>query len=179
MTDNAPQPYRVESAAADPASTPGDSTPAAEGVLLLEQVFGRGSLPQLRSAVAAQAAEAGLPQDRTDDAVLTLNELVSNVLRHGSGQARLQVHRQDHSLQFRVTDTDPPSADGQADAVASGTPPWPVEPGHGLWVVCRLADQTRFEIDQHGSTAIASFAVGPGTTAAQTTAGIPKMDKPS
>jgi anti-sigma regulatory factor (Ser/Thr protein kinase) len=43
------------------------------------------SLYALRSAVAAHAAAAGLPQARVYDVVLAAHELATNVVRHGHG----------------------------------------------------------------------------------------------
>jgi hypothetical protein len=51
------------------------------------------------------------------------------------------------------------SADSGADPVRT-PPPWPVEPGHGLWLVCRLTDQATF-LAGPPSAATISFAPEP------------------
>jgi hypothetical protein len=67
---------------------PGQAPPGA-GTALLEQAFDRDSLYALRSAVAAHAAEAGLPRQRVYDVVVAdVHELAANAVRHGAGHGR-------------------------------------------------------------------------------------------
>ena len=142
-------------------------------IVVLEQAFGRDSLYQLRAAVAAHAAQEGMPSSRTPDVVLAVSELVANVIRHGSGHGQLRMWTNERSLHCQVTDTGPQrSAPDPAAGLRSARPaPWPVEPGHGLWVVSRLADQASFDAGPPSAASV-SFtleAAGPsGEAPAQT-----------
>src|SRR5580658_7633829 len=78
------------SRAAGPDVAPGGGNPS-----VIDQVFDAGSLYALRSAVAAHAADAGLPEGRIEDLVLAVHELAANAVRHGAGQGRLRAWRTD------------------------------------------------------------------------------------
>ena len=139
---------------------PGDGMPP-----LLEQAFSRDSLYQLRAAVAAHAAQAGVPSPRDHDVVLAVHELATNVINHGSGHGRVRVWVNEDSLHCQVTDAGPSSpagttADDGASPASAAPASWPIEPGHGLWIVCRVADQASFDAGPP-STATFSFVLGP------------------
>jgi serine/threonine-protein kinase RsbW len=171
MTVNLPGPTQPERAPLHAVSAAAESTgPGGPESLVLEQVFSRASLYQLRAAVAAQAADAGLPQPRTQDVVLAVYELVANVIRHGTGQGRLRMWRQDRSLRCQVTDTGTAAGDSPAEAPLQlgRAEPWPIEAGHGLWLVCQLADQASFHACGHGCAATVTFTLRPAG------AGLPK-----
>ena len=132
---------------------------------VLEQSFSSDSLYQLRAAVAAHAAQAGVPSPRDHDVVLAVHELATNVIRYGSGNGRVRIWANEDSLHCRVTDAGPPfpasmTPDPDPNPAATAPASWPIEPGHGLWVVCRLADQASFDPGPP-STAAFSFALGP------------------
>ena len=132
---------------------------------VLEQAFSCDSLYQLRAAVAAHAAQAGVPSPRDHDVVLAVHELATNVIRYGSGRGRVRIWANEDSLHCQVTDAGPPSpasmtTDPGPGPASTAPVPWPIEPGHGLWVVCRLADQAVFDAGPP-STAAFSFALGP------------------
>lgn len=164
MTNDAPsdpQPPSLATARAGQETTqPGDGAS-----VLLEQSFSRDSLYQMRAAVAAHAAQAGVPSQRQHDVVLAAHELATNVIRHGSGHGRVRIWADEDSLHCQVTGAGPGSPTSAATDVgtnpASTAPAsWPIEPGHGLWVVCHLADQVSFDAGPP-STAAFSFALGP------------------
>ena len=77
------------------------------------------------------------PDDRAGDVVLAVHELAANVVCHGGGKGRLRVWQLAGALHCQVDD---------GDLIASADPaalldPFPEPPGHGLWVVRRVANQ--------------------------------------
>jgi anti-sigma regulatory factor (Ser/Thr protein kinase) len=163
MTNDAPidpQPPPLGTARAVRQNTePGDGMPQ-----LLEQAFSLDSLYQLRAAVAAHAAQAGVPSPRDHDVVLAVHEFATNVIRHGSGHGRVRIWANEDNLHCQVTDAEAPSPasmtpDDGASPASAVPRSWPIEPGHGLWIVCRLADQVGFDAGPP-STAAFSFAFG-------------------
>jgi anti-sigma regulatory factor (Ser/Thr protein kinase) len=145
---------------------PGDMPPG--GDLLdsdpvLDQVFDADSLHALRAAVAAHCMQAGLAEGRVGDLVLAVHELAANAVRHGAGHGRLRVWNTGGTLRCEVTDDGAPSPvslDGEAPA-APGSARWNIEPGHGLWVVRQVADQTSLHGGSSGTVAEVSFRLGP------------------
>src|SRR5437879_6179132 len=103
---------------------------------VLDQAFDGDSLYPLRAAVAAHGSQAGLSEGRTRDLVLAVHELAANAVRHGAGQGRLRLWATPEAVRCEVTDD---GADGTGEEPAEA-PVWHVEPGHGLWLVRRIAD---------------------------------------
>jgi anti-sigma regulatory factor (Ser/Thr protein kinase) len=131
--------------------------------MALEELFDAGTLPELRRAVVEEAVAAGLAGERASDVALALHELAANAVRHGGGAGRLQMTVIGGALQCQVSD-DGPGARGQASAPGLGTAgPWPLRPGHGLWLVTGLADQVDFAPGQGGSEVTVTFTLQPGT----------------
>jgi anti-sigma regulatory factor (Ser/Thr protein kinase) len=97
--------------------------------MLLEQDFDASVLHLLREQVMAYATAAGLSRDRVIDITIAVHELAANAVRHGPGSGRLQMRAADGTLRCQISD------DGR------GGTPWPVEHGHGLWLVQQVADQ--------------------------------------
>src|ERR1700689_1324174 len=73
-------------------------------LLVLDQRFDIDGLYQLRAAVAAHAAELGLPAELANDVVIAVHELASNSVRHGPGHGRLRVWAIEQALTCEVTD---------------------------------------------------------------------------
>jgi anti-sigma regulatory factor (Ser/Thr protein kinase) len=149
---------------ADPARPGAD--PAAGG--LLDHRFDAQRLSRLRAAVLAHAVEAGMPEDRARDVTLAANELAANAIRHGAGTGRLQMQAGDGMLRVQVHDAGPASRNGQAGNAglnAQDTPGggaddgWLLQPGHGLWVVRRVADQMSVWRGPDGTVVTAAFAL--------------------
>lgn len=137
---------------------------------LLDQVFDGDSLYALRAAVAAHATQAGLPQGRAEDLVVAVHELAANAVRHGAGHGRLRVWKHHQALLCEVTDEGTPQAAGSgtgpktapgAATESGGAALWRSEPGHGLWMVRQMADQTSLHSGPHGTTAAVFFTLGP------------------
>jgi anti-sigma regulatory factor (Ser/Thr protein kinase) len=126
---------------------------------VLEQGFDGDSLYALRSAVAAHAADAGLPRGRIYDVVTAVHELAANAVRHGAGHGRLRLWADGKALYCQVSDDGPADQDPAAADVA-----WPREPGHGLWIIDQIADRVTLERTASGTTVVTvSFAVGVGS----------------
>jgi anti-anti-sigma factor len=149
---------------------------AAVGAADLEQPFDGDSLYALRAAVAAHGSQAGLSDGRTRDLVLVVHELAANAVRHGAGHGRLRMWTTPDEVRCEVTDsaTGSPAADGplpegpapEGPAAAGSTAGtvaadaaalWQVEPGHGLWLVRRVADQASVRSGPSGTVAGVSF----------------------
>jgi anti-sigma regulatory factor (Ser/Thr protein kinase) len=137
--------------------------PGAGGRPVLDQAFDGDSLYALRAAVAAGGTRAGLAEDRIDDLVLAVHELAANAVRHGAGRGRLRIWAADGALRCEVTDAGTPQAN---DAAAAPDPAqWNIEPGHGLWVVRQVADQTSLHGDRSGTVVAVSYTLGPAASA--------------
>lgn len=115
----------------------------------LEQAFDGDSLYALRAAVAAHGSQAGLSEGRTRDLVLAVHELAANAVRHGAGQGRLRLWAAQDAVHCEVTDEGTP---GAADAAR-----WQAEPGHGLWLVRRIADWASVQSGASGTVAAVIF----------------------
>ena len=134
-------------------------------MLVLDQRFNVDGLYQLRAAVAAHSAELGLPLNLGNDVVIAVHELASNVVRHGPGDGRLRIWSDQQTLICEVADgararraDQPPPAAASAD---TGPLPWPAEPGHGLWLVSKVADHFMVCQEDRGVTATARFTIDP------------------
>ncbi len=119
------------------------------GAQILDRGFDAGTLPGLRQAVLAVAKAAGLSAERASDVVLAVHELAANAVRHGAGAGRALLRVVGGELYCQVSDTGPHSAAQPA--------PWPFTPGHGLWLVQRIADRISVRSRPEGSEITAVF----------------------
>jgi anti-sigma regulatory factor (Ser/Thr protein kinase) len=126
------------------------------GTTVLEQAFDGDSLYALRSAVAAHAADAGLPRQRVYDVVTTAHELAANAVRHGAGHGRLRLWADGQALHCQVSDDGPAGR----DPAGLDTAAWPREHGHGLWIIGEVADQVSLDRAPSGTTVTATFTIG-------------------
>jgi anti-anti-sigma factor len=126
----------------------------------LDQAFDGDSLYTLRAAVAAHGSQAGLSDGRTRDLVLAVHELAANAVRHGAGQGRLRMWATPEGVRCEITDD---GGDGAGEEPAEAAL-WHVEPGHGLWLVRRIADGASVQSAPSGTVAAVSFRRGaPGS----------------
>jgi anti-sigma regulatory factor (Ser/Thr protein kinase) len=130
---------------------PGNDAEA--GVLVRE--FDADVLAGLREAVLGYATACGMPEDRAIDVMLAVHELAANAIRHGPGHGRLRLHVTASTLHCEVSDPGPSSRDGRAVV------PWPVEQGHGLWLVHTTAENVRVTSGPRGSLITAMFTLPP------------------
>ena len=125
------------------------------GTTVLEQAFDGDSLYALRSAVAAHAADAGLPRQRVYDVVVAAHELAANAVRHGAGHGRLRLWADGQVLRCQVSDDGPAGQDpARPDAAV-----WRREHGHGLWIIGEVADQVSLDRAPSGTTVTVTFAI--------------------
>jgi anti-sigma regulatory factor (Ser/Thr protein kinase) len=121
---------------------------------VLVREFDADALTGLREAVLGYATACGMPEDRAIDVMLAVHELAANAVHHGPGHGRLLLHVTAGTLQCEVSDPGP--------ARRNGTAPWPVEQGHGLWLVQITADHVRVTSGPHGSLITVVFTLNAG-----------------
>ena len=97
---DSPQYRGPQPAAFTPFEAPLPRPPAARSRLS----FDEGSLREVRELVAAYAAEAGLADERTREAVLAVHEIASNSVRHGGGAGVVHMWRDEEGLVAEVRD---------------------------------------------------------------------------
>ena len=141
---------------ASPRPRPGMNGPVGVGESpALDQAFDGDSLYALRAAVAAHGSQAGLSEGRTSDLVLAVHELAANAVRHGAGQGRLRLWAAQDAVRCEVTDEGAPGEPDTADAADAER--WQAEPGHGLWLVRRIADSASVQSGASGTVAAVIF----------------------
>ena len=98
--------------------------------------FDARELREVRSWVAARAADAGLPAARLEDLRLAFNEVATNSIRHGGGGGRVSVWRDRDAVVCEVRD-----AGRVEDPLAGRRCPQPQVPGgRGLWIANQATD---------------------------------------
>jgi anti-sigma regulatory factor (Ser/Thr protein kinase) len=128
--------------------------------MALDQTFDADTLADLRKAVLAVTAAAGMPDHRAAEVVLAVHELAANAVRHGSGAGWARLRVAGGELHCQVSDAGPGSPDGHAHTAGAGqAPSWPVRRGHGLWLVQKAADQVTITSGPGGSEVTAVFAL--------------------
>ncbi|HEX3712766.1 MAG TPA: ATP-binding protein [Trebonia sp.] len=166
-------PLAVPGTAEGRAMQPSRAASDKDGITMLDREFGAASLSGLRAAVLECASAAGLTDDRALDVMLAMHELAANVVRHGAGRGRLLMRVSAGALRCEVSDaqfgkvpdstvsgplpTTPLIDDAAADAPVR--PSWPVEHGHGLWLVRRTADQVQVTTGPAGSLVSVLFSL--------------------
>ena len=131
---------------------------------MIDREFWSATLSALREEVLTAASAAGLSRDRSIDVMLAAHELAANVIRHGSGRGRLCLRVTARALSCQVSDartTANPDLDGRRQAerpaIAPAQAAWPVEHGHGLWLVRKTADQVQVTAGPAGSSVSMTF----------------------
>ena len=136
----------------------------------LDQQFDETTLHILREAVLAHAVAAGMADGRAADVMIAVHELAANAVRHGGGAGRVQMRVTGGDLIFQVSDPGTASRNGhspggtvrgQHRGTAAAAEPWPFQPGHGLWLVRRLANRISVASGPTGSQVTAVFAMVP------------------
>jgi anti-sigma regulatory factor (Ser/Thr protein kinase) len=180
MADEVRGPEPLPPGASDGPPSPGVSI-AARAQPAVDQSFDGDSLYAVRATVAAHASAAGMPDGRVRNVVLAVHELAANAVRHGAGQGQLRLWVTGDGVRCEVTDAGTPAARAGSDGPGPGSPgagsgdgaspgssgplPWPVEHGHGLWLVRKIADQISLETGPSGTVAAVTFhAASPRTT---------------
>jgi anti-sigma regulatory factor (Ser/Thr protein kinase) len=117
--------------------------------VILDESFDAATLRLLRERVAACAVAAGVREDRAAEVTLAVHEMAANAVRHGAGSGRLLVRAAGGTLRCQVSDAGP------------GTGPWPVQQGHGLWIVRQVVGGVTVSSGPHGSQVTAVFGWQP------------------
>lgn len=108
----------------------------------------RTTLSTLREFIQQRAARAGLNDERVDDLVYAVNEVVINSICHGEGRARVSFWTEPHSVVCEVRDR------GYIrDPLAGRVAPQPDKAtGRGLWLVNQLCDFVQLRSSPAGTT---------------------------
>jgi anti-sigma regulatory factor (Ser/Thr protein kinase) len=172
MTDDVRGSGGPPAGASDAPPVPGVSI-AARAQPAVDQSFDGDSLYAVRATVAAHASEAGIQESRVRNVVLAVHELAANAVRHGAGQGQVRLWVTGDGIRCELTDAGAPPAGANGDdqdtgsrdaasagAASPGAAPWPVEHGHGLWLVGEIADQFSLESGPSGTVAVVSFHAG-------------------
>ena len=134
----------------------------ADGMVVLDREIRAATLSALREAVLGCASAAGLSRDRSLEVMLAAHELAANVIRHGSGRGRLLLRVTARALSCQVSDARATAraaldASSEADGTAAPAAGWPVEHGHGLWLVRKTADRVQVAAGPAGSVVSIAF----------------------
>jgi anti-sigma regulatory factor (Ser/Thr protein kinase) len=109
----------------------------------------RTTLNALRGFIEERATLAGLDEERVDDLVYAVNEVVTNSICHGEGRARVNFWvGDDGSVTCEVRDRG-----WVRDPLAGRVAPDPDRPnGRGLWLVNQLCDLVQLRSSPAGTT---------------------------
>jgi serine/threonine-protein kinase RsbW len=136
--------------------TPDAVVPTAE-LTLLAETFSRGQVTNLRHALTSCAEAAGLRDQRLDDFVLAVNELITNAVRHGGGAGELRLWRAGHAWVCEVSDG---GAGIRSDRLDNHERPAPdTAGGWGLWLAGQLSDSMKVATGPAGTMVRISTAL--------------------
>ena len=130
--------------------------PGADDVLLSVEFGGAAAVTEVRHALTAVVAAAGLTGQPAEDLVLAAHELVINAVSHGGGAGRLEVRLSDGVLICEVVDHGEP-----ADPLSVRRPEATRPGGRGLWLAHRLTGSLLLTSRPDGVTASVSVCVSP------------------
>ncbi|MFC4148731.1 ATP-binding protein [Micromonospora mangrovi] len=122
----------------------------------MSQEFTAATVTALRHALHACVTAVGLTGDVGYDFVLAVHELVTNAVRHGGGQGRLDLRRQDDVLICEITD----------EGAAGGSlpvrlPAVDIAGGRGLWLAHQLTEGLILTRRLSGVTATVTVCLEP------------------
>jgi len=133
---------------ADP--SPPDPVPPVGSPASLTETFHRGQVTDLRHRVAQSAESFGLTDQRLDDFVLAVNELITNAVRHGGGRGWLRLWPAGQAVICEVSDS---GAGIRPDRLAQRDRPTPnTAGGWGLWLTEQLSDTMTVATGPAGTT---------------------------
>lgn len=128
--------------------------------LLLAAAITADQLPAVRHRVATLARGCGLGEERADDWVTAVNELMTNVVRHGGGAGELRVWRGGHLI-CEVRDNGPGFS--ATDYLSPRhRPALSQTGGMGLWIARQMTDDLEIDSGPAGTVVRITTAV-PGT----------------
>lgn len=104
-------------------------------------------LHELRAFVARAAADAGLSDERAEDAILAASEVAANSIVHGGGEGLAQAWSERGALHFESRD-----AGRITDPLVGRTRPTATQAnGRGLWMVNQLCDLVQIRSSEAGT----------------------------
>ncbi len=113
----------------------------------VRRVFGAWALNEVRAAVGAMLDASGFGRDRADDVVLAVNEISTNAVEHGPGDAEICLWSDADGFVAEVHDR------GVLDNPLPGLiAPHSAEPrGRGVWIARQLCDSLHVWADRDGT----------------------------
>jgi anti-sigma regulatory factor (Ser/Thr protein kinase) len=127
---------------AEPSRVPADAG------ALYERAFGRDHLGAVRTAVAHLAGAHGLTDRARFNFILVINELTTNVIRHGGGRGSVRLWRHRADLWCEVADTGPGFAAVPLHRMGE---PVPGPRGHGLWLTRHICADVHIDTGKDGT----------------------------
>lgn len=126
--------------------------PAAAPLLLgapdVELAFTAWQLHEVRTAVAELAGQGAFDTTRIEDVVLAVNEIATNAVEHGSGEARLALWLTSCGIIAEVHDR----GESLAEPLPGMRAPHPSDPrGRGVWIARQLCDVLHVWRDHSGT----------------------------
>jgi anti-sigma regulatory factor (Ser/Thr protein kinase) len=125
---------------------PGPLAPPPAGIE--RHAFDVTSMHRVRRLIADAAAALGFREQRSDDAIIAVNEAMTNSVIHGGGRGTIACWSEGSTLVCEVHDL------GHVDDpyVGRHRPPSAQTAGHGLWIVNQLCDLAQLRSDETGTT---------------------------
>jgi anti-sigma regulatory factor (Ser/Thr protein kinase) len=111
--------------------------------------------PQPARRTLADAVERTLPEERAEEAILAIGELLANGIRHGKGSTDAALWVLDDAVICKIRNEGP----WISDPCAGYRPPAdPHQGGMGLWLARQLADEFEITHDRTGPSVTVAFA---------------------
>jgi serine/threonine-protein kinase RsbW len=132
-----------------------DATP------LLSREFDFHTLVSLRHEVERCIARAGMAERELYLFVVAINEVTTNVVRHGGGKGRMYLWRDDHTVHCRVVDQGPGIP---AHRLGHVRPAPDTLGGRGLWLARQGCETLDVETGEGGSAVTLSQSIRQGTS---------------
>ncbi|MET7394385.1 ATP-binding protein [Dactylosporangium sp. NPDC005572] len=125
---------------------------AVQTTALLVEDFDAEQITAVRHAVGRGAAAVGLREQRLEDFVLAVNEIVTNAVRHAGGRGSLRMWVIDGELVCEVTDK---GSGIPAERLNGQTlPPSNATSGRGLWLARHLVDAVEVRTGAGGTIVV-------------------------
>lgn len=94
-------------------------------------------LDRVRQVVTRITRHAGLDPDRAARLTLAVNEVATNAIQHGGGEAGVTIRVEDRQIVIEVQDDGP----GIPEDVTASLPEPEATHGRGLWLANQLCDE--------------------------------------
>ncbi|PZG23605.1 ATPase [Micromonospora craterilacus] len=130
-----------------------------EHALLIADAFDQAQVTELRHSVTSCARAAGLRDERLDDFVLAINELITNAVRHGGGRGWLRLWEEPGQVLCEVSDHGQGISVQRLDDRRRPAPD--TAGGWGLWLARELTDAMDVETGPAGTTVRITAATVP------------------